>query len=79
VKKGDRHLQLRLSPETYAELNRLAAKLGLKSSEVIRGVIYFGLPIFEAMTELQGNVINRLAKSLKQKARKNDKKTTQWY
>jgi hypothetical protein len=63
-----RHLQLRLSPQMRKEIKTLADKFELSASDVIRGAMLFGLPVFEAMNELQDDMVKRLALILKHDA-----------
>lgn len=63
-----KHLQLRLSPQMRKEIKTIAEKFELSASDVIRGAMLFGLPVFEAMNELQDDMVKRLALILKQDA-----------
>jgi hypothetical protein len=64
------HLQLRLSPMMRNELSQISSKLHLRASDVVRGALFFGMPIFAAMTDLQSDLNRRLIKSLKAASRK---------
>ena len=63
-----KHLQLRLSPQMRKEIKTMADKFELSASDVIRGAMLFGLPVFEAMNELQDDMVKRLALILKHDA-----------
>ena len=64
------HLQLRLSPKMRNELNQISSKLNLRACDVVRGALFYGMPIFTAMTDLQSELNRRLMKSLKTDSRK---------
>ena len=65
-----RHLQLRLDPDTRAELEELATKFEISVSDVIRGILFFGIPVFETFTDLSREMIRRLVDNLKRDSRK---------
>ncbi len=64
-----RHLQLRLSPELRDDLERLSRRFGISVSDAVRGALLFGMPVFEALTELQGELAKRLVTALKRESR----------
>ena len=67
---GDnRHLQLRLSREMRKEIGELSLSLGMTASDVIRGALFFGLPIFAQMAEIQKETGKRLIRKLKMESR----------
>jgi hypothetical protein len=70
MREDKRHVQLRLSPEMHHELGELAAKYEISTAELIRGVLYLGLPVFETLTDLRSKLVVRLVKTLKKEARK---------
>ena len=65
-----RHLQLRLSVDMRNELEELSEKLDLSASDVIRGSLLFGMPVFAALTAVQDELVKRLVSVLKKEARK---------
>ena len=68
--KADKnHLQLRLTGELRAEIGEIAGRLEVRSSDVIRGALYFGLPVFAAMSDIQEEMIRRLVETLKEGSR----------
>ena len=69
MKSDRRHLQLRLDPEMRDEIDGISKKFNISSSDVVRGVLFFGIPVFEAFTELSGNLIKKLVANLKRDAR----------
>jgi hypothetical protein len=52
------------------ELAVLTGKLGLTATDIIRGALFFGLPIFAVMNDLQDSLMKRFVDSLKKAARK---------
>lgn len=66
---GIRHLQLRLSPELRDELEKLSRQFDISLSDAIRGALLFGIPVFAALTELQGELAKRLVGVLKRESR----------
>jgi hypothetical protein len=71
--KAIHHLQLRLDKKMKAELRELAAQAGISESDVVRGALYFGLPIFSTMKDMQGTLIRRFVAVLKRESRKQPK------
>ncbi len=65
------HLQLRLDPELKQELSRLARKYDMSLSDIVRGTLFFGLPVFDALSGLRNELVARLIKNLKKEARAN--------
>jgi hypothetical protein len=64
-----RHLQLRLSNEMRKEIESASQRLMMTSADVIRGALFFGLPIFTQMAELQKELGERFIKKLKKDSR----------
>lgn len=64
-----RHIQLRLSPELRAELESLSRRYGISVSDAVRGALLFGIPVFEALTDLRGELAKRLVNVLKRDSR----------
>ena len=52
--------------ETWGAFGR---RLEVRSSDVIRGALYFGLPVFAAMSDIQEEMIRRLVETLKEGSR----------
>lgn len=69
MKNDRRHLQLRLDPEMREEIDGISKKFNITNSDVIRGILFFGIPVFEAFTELSANLIKKLVANLKKDAR----------
>lgn len=69
MKEDKRHIQLRLSPELRAELEAASEKYGMSVSDVVRGVLLLGIPVFETLTDLRGNLVRKLVSILKKEAR----------
>jgi antitoxin component of RelBE/YafQ-DinJ toxin-antitoxin module len=63
------HLQIRMSAQTKKELREASKRLGLPASDIVRGALFFGLPIVVAMNELQDEIVKRLVRKLKGEAR----------
>ena len=60
-----RHLQLRIDAQTRSELENLSKKYRISNSDVIRGILFFGIPVFDAVTELSyGRVKKMVANGL---------------
>jgi hypothetical protein len=70
-----RHLQLRISPELRKELESVTAKYGLSAADTVRAILFFGIPVFDTITELSHELVRRLAENLKKEARADKKKT----
>jgi len=70
MSKDKRHVQLRLTPDMHHEIGVLAKKYEISTAELIRGILYLGLPVFETMTDLRTRLVVRLVKTLKKEARK---------
>ena len=69
MKEEKRHLQLRLSPELRNELETLSQKYGMSVSDIVRGALLMGIPVFEALTDLRYELVDRLVTVLKKEAR----------
>ncbi len=67
---GDkRHLQLRLTPGMRGELEELSVRYKRSVSDIVRGALFFGLPVFQTMTDLQGDLIKLMVANLKKESR----------
>jgi hypothetical protein len=64
-----RHLQLRIDPETRKGLENLSKKYQISNSDVIRGILFLGIPVFEAFMELSRELVKKLVENLKREAR----------
>jgi hypothetical protein len=62
------HLQLRLTRETRQEIAEIASIRGLKAADIVRGALYYGLPIVTAMADLEMELMQRLARVLKKES-----------
>jgi hypothetical protein len=71
MNEDKRHLQLRLDPETRSELEKLSKRFEISVADAVRGILFFGIPVFETFTELSGELIKRLVENLKKEARNN--------
>ncbi|MEE9555153.1 MAG: hypothetical protein V3W18_12740 [candidate division Zixibacteria bacterium] len=69
MKEEKRHIQLRLSPELREELETLSQKYTMSVSDIVRGVLLFGIPVFETLTDLRGELVERLVTVLKKESR----------
>jgi len=69
LKDDKRHIQLRLSPGLRNELEQLAGKYDMAVSDIVRGSLLFGMPVFEAITDLKGVLVERLVTVLKKESR----------
>jgi hypothetical protein len=70
TKKINRFLQLRISSQIRDEINSIARRQGIASADVVRGALYYGLPVLAAMTEIQNKITGKLTRQLKKDARK---------
>ena len=64
-----RHLQLRLDPATRSELEKISKRFEISVADVVRGILFFGIPVFETITDLSRELIGRLVENLKREAR----------
>ena len=64
-----RHIQLRLSPDLREELETLSRRYGMSISDIVRGSLLFGMPVFEALTDVRQELVNRLVTILKKDSR----------
>jgi len=69
MKEDKRHIQLRLSPELRQELEKLSRKYAISVSDVVRGVLLLGMPVFETLTDLRETMVKRIVATLKKEAR----------
>ena len=65
-----RHLQLRLDSKTRNELEKLSRRFEISVADVVRGILFFGIPVFETITDLSRDLIGRLVENLKRESRK---------
>jgi hypothetical protein len=70
MQTGNRHLQLRLPRELRDEIRGLSKRHALSASDIVRGALFYGLPVFSAMADLQIRLSKKLTNSLKKEARK---------
>lgn len=73
MRRAPHHIQLRLNNKVKNELKDIAAEIGISEADVVRGALYFGLPIFATMNDMQGKLIKRFVSMLKKEARKRPK------
>ena len=64
-----RHLQLRLDPATRSELEKISKRFEISVADIVRGILFFGIPVFETITDLSRELIGRLVENLKREAR----------
>ncbi|UCE66179.1 MAG: hypothetical protein JSU85_15235 [Candidatus Zixiibacteriota bacterium] len=64
-----RHLQLRIDAETRCQLENLAKKYRISTADAIRGILFFGIPVFDAVTELSYELVKKMVGNLKREAR----------
>jgi hypothetical protein len=64
-----KHLQLRLDSRTRDELEKLSKKYRISAADTVRGILFFGIPVFEAFTDLSAGLVKRLLENLKREAR----------
>ncbi len=64
-----RHIQLRLSPDLRGELETLSQRYGMSISDIVRGSLLFGMPVFAALTDIRQELVNRLVAILKKESR----------
>lgn len=69
MKDDRRHLQLRIGPDLRKELEKLSAKFEISTADAVRGVLFFGIPVFDAFTELSRELVQKLVENLKKEAR----------
>lgn len=70
MKTSKRHLQLRLPKNLRDEINLLSRQYALSASDIVRGALFYGLPVLSAMTDLQTRLAKKLTQQLKKDARK---------
>jgi len=63
------HLQIRISPDLRSELERISKKYEISSADTIRGILFFGLPVFEGMTDMSYKLVKSLLEKMKKEAR----------
>lgn len=69
-----RHLQLRLGSDLREELENISVKFGISMADAVRGILFFGIPVFDTITGLSNELVKRLVENLKKEARIRDKK-----
>jgi len=69
MKEDKRHIQMRLSPDLRAELESLSTKYEMSVSDIVRGSLLFGMPLFAALTDVRLELVRRLVECLKREAR----------
>jgi phage-related tail protein len=69
-----RHLQLRIGADLRSELENITKKHEISTADAIRGILFFGIPVFDAITELSGQLVKKMVENLKKEARTADKK-----
>ena len=69
MKDDKRHLQLRIDPELRNELEILSKKYEISTADAIRGILFFGVPVFDAITELSYELVKKLVENLKRETR----------
>lgn len=69
MKDDIRHIQLRLSPDLRGELETLSQRYGMSISDIVRGALLFGMPVFAALTDVRQEIVNRLVAVLKRESR----------
>ncbi len=65
-----RHVQIRLTREMKQDLENLSKRYEMTISDAIRTIIYFGLPVFTSLMDVQMELARRIAANLKKDARK---------
>ena len=66
-----RHIQIRLTNEMKQDLEKLSKRYEMTISDAIRTIIYFGLPVFSSLMDVQVELAKRIAINLKRDAREN--------
>jgi antitoxin component of RelBE/YafQ-DinJ toxin-antitoxin module len=69
MKNDRRHLQLRIGADLREELENISIKFGISTADAVRGILFFVIPVFEAITELSNELVKRLVEKLKKEAR----------
>jgi antitoxin component of RelBE/YafQ-DinJ toxin-antitoxin module len=67
--ENNRYLQLRISSEMHKEIESAAQKFGITSAQIIRSALFFGLPVFDSMMELQTKTANKIIELLRKDSR----------
>jgi hypothetical protein len=60
---------MRLSAQLRGELEELSEKYGMSVSDIVRGSLLFGMPVFAALTDVRHELIERLVAALKKESR----------
>jgi len=71
------HIQLRLSTAQKEKLEALTRKYQMSHAQIIRAGLFFGLPAFETMMDLQKELAGRFLKMLKKDSRSRDTRIEQ--
>jgi len=74
MKEDRRHLQLRIGADLREELENISMKFGISTADAVRGILFFGIPVFDAITGLSNELVKRLVGKLKKEARIQNKK-----
>jgi len=74
MKNDRRHLQLRIGADLREELENISIKFGISTADAVRGILFFGIPVFDAITGLSNEMVKRLVEKLKKEARIQNKK-----
>jgi antitoxin component of RelBE/YafQ-DinJ toxin-antitoxin module len=74
MKDDKRHLQLRIGADLRNELESLSAKYGISTADAVRGILFFGIPVFDTLTQLSHELVKKLVENLKKEARAVNKK-----
>jgi len=69
MNEDKRHIQMRLSPRLRDELETLSKKYGMSVSDIVRGSLFLGMPVFAALTDIRQELIARFVSVLKSEAR----------
>jgi hypothetical protein len=73
MKDDKRHLQLRIGADLRDELETLSAKYEISTADAIRGILFFGIPVFDTLTDLSYELVKKLVENLKKEARATNK------
>ncbi len=69
MKADKHHIQVRVSARDKKKLHDVSRKMEMPLADVVRGVIFFGLPTLVAMDAIRGDLIKKLVTKLKGEAR----------
>jgi hypothetical protein len=54
-------------------LETLSAKYEISTADAIRGILFFGIPVFDTLTDLSYELVKKLVENLKKEARATNK------